>query len=894
MNRKIQKHCLVLFLLLLSVSYIRLEASPIVFELKCENLINPNAIDNTSPHFSWKIKPNKKTLFQQSYEIQVASDSVSLAKGKANLWNTGRVTSASSVMIPYNGFLLFPRSISYWRVRVWDNNGNKSDWSPISRFGIGITENDMQGSYIGLPASAGDIGSPLLRKKFSMDKKGITSLLHVNSLGYHEVYINGKKVNDDVLSPAVSQLNKRSIITTYDITPYLNKGENDLVIWLAKGWYKKSTFGATYDGPLVKIELNTYEKGNRNILLTSDSSWKGCETGYSDTEAWRPLNFGGERVIKSKVPSNFSSNSMDKMKWYPVAEVEVSDMIATPEMTEPNRIHETLTPKTITKLGDNTWLIDMGRALTGWFEIRLPQLPAGHEVKIEYTDYIDKEGKFQDQAQIDYYIAAGEGDELFRNKFNHHAFQYARISNLPTKPNKEDVKAHFIHTDFKTASSFECSDADLNAIHDMIQYTMKCLSFGGYMVDCPHLERLGYGGDGNSSAKAFQTMYDVAPLFTNWMHAWEDVIQEDGGLPHVAPNPYGGGGGPYWCGFVVMAPWQTYVNYNDKRLIERYYPMMKKWMGYVEKYTVDGLLKPWPNTDYRGWYLGDWLTPSGVDGGAESSVNLVNNCFISDCLAKMEKIAIVLGKQDEAKEYASKRKELNKLIHSTYYDAENKTYSTSSQLDLSYPMLTGITPQPLFDEMKKKLFAETRDKRNGHIGVGLVGVPILTQWAVNNNAVDFIYTMLKKRDYPGYLYMIDNGASTTWEYWSGERSRIHNCYNGIGSWFYEAVGGIRVDEDSPGYKHVYIDPQIPEGVTWAKTTKETPYGTISVNWNLESDVLQLDIVLPPNTKATVMLPENTKEYLLNGKKHRKVRNTLINNGDNRLSITLDNKQLRYD
>lgn len=863
-----------------------LSASTIVFDLKCENLVKPNAIDNTTPHFSWKLKSEKGKLFQHYYEIQVASDSTSLTAGKANLWSTGKVKSSASVMVPYKGKLLFSQSLCYWRVRVWDENGKASDWSPISRFGIGILDNDMKGSYIGLSGESGDVGCPILRKEFVVDNRS-TSFLHINSLGYHELYINGKKVTENVLSPAVSQLNKRSLIVTYDITPYIRTGKNDLVLWLGKGWYKETTFGAAYNGPLVKAQLDVQENGRWKTLLNTDTSWKGRPTGYNDTDTWRPHKFGGERIVRKNVPTDLSSSALDNMKWYATTEIDVPDIIATPMMTDGDKIQKIFTPKNITKLEDGIWLIDMGKALTGWFEIHLPRLPAGHEVKIEYTDYIDK-GVFQDQEQADYYIAAGSGDEYFCNKFNHHAFQYIKISSLPVQPQKEDIKAHLIHTDYNTASSFECSDSDLNAIHDMIQYTMQCLTFGGYMVDCPHFERLGYGGDGNSSTEAFQTMYDVSPLYTNWMQAWGDVMREDGSLPHVAPNPYSAGGGPYWCGFVIMAPWHTYVNYNDSRLLERHYPLMKEWLKYVEKHTVDGLLKPWPNTDYRNWYLGDWIAPKGVDVSDESSVTLVNNCFISECYATMEKIAILLGEKDDAKLYASKRKDLNQLIHSTFYNSQKGTYATSSQLDLTYPMLAEVTPPAVYETVKNSLFKETIEKMNGHIGVGLVGVPILTRWATENKAADFIYTMLKKRDYPGYLYMIDNGASTTWEYWSAERSRIHNCYNGIGTWFYQAVGGIRIDEDNPGYKHVYIEPQIPTGVTWAKTTKESPYGTIAVNWHLESGILNIEVILPPGTKGTVILPDNTKEYQLNGKKYQPVKSTLVNNGVNRFSISLKN------
>lgn len=211
------------------------------------------------------------------------------------------------------------------------------------------------------------------------------------------------------------------------------------------------------------------------------------------------------------------------------------------------------------------------------------------------------------------------------------------------------MKSLQIYGDYKQTATFECSDADLNAIHQMIQYTMKCLTFSGYMVDCPHLERAGYGGDGNSSTMSLQTMYDVAPTFENWVQTWGDSMREGGSLPHVGPNPGAGGGGPYWCGFFVQAPWRTYVNYNDPRLIEKYYSQMKEWFKYVDKYTVDGLLKRWPDTKYRDWYLGDWLAPMGVDAGNQASVDLVSNCFISECLSTMYKTAITLGKEKRRK-----------------------------------------------------------------------------------------------------------------------------------------------------------------------------------------------------------------------------------------------------
>jgi alpha-L-rhamnosidase len=292
---------------------------------------------------------------------------------------------------------------------------------------------------------------------------------------------------------------------------------------------------------------------------------------------------------------------------------------------------------------------------------------------------------------------------------------------------------------------------------------------------------------------------------------------------------------------------------------------MQQWLGYVAKYSPDGLLQPWPDTDYRGWYLGDWAVPEGVNQKDKSSVDLVNNCVISECFETMGKIAKVLGKTDDEKKYSGQNVQLKQLIHQTFFDSTKNNYGSGSQIDLTYPLLRQIVPEPLISSVTDSLYTVIKIKHNGNIACGLVGIPVFTEWAIKNHAVELFYTMLKKKDYPGYLYMMDNGATTTWEHWSGDRSRIHNCYNGIGSWFYQAVGGIRPDTDFPGYQQVFIDPQIPDGLTWAKTTKETPYGTVKVDWTLEKEKLNFQLEIPVGCTAKVVLPKGSEDYILNGK-----------------------------
>jgi alpha-L-rhamnosidase len=225
----------------------------------------------------------------------------------------------------------------------------------------------------------------------------------------------------------------------------------------------------------------------------------------------------------------------------------------------------------------------------------------------------------------------------------------------------------------------------------------------------------------------------------------------------------------------------------------------------------------------------------------------------------MERIANVLGKPEDARLYASKKLQLQEKIHETFFDDATNTYATGTQIDLAFPMIAGVVPANKLEAVENSLYHETKVTWDGHLATGLVGLPVLTEWGVENNAADFMYSMLKKRDYPGFLYMIDNGATTTWEHWDGARSRIHNCYNGIGSWFYQAVGGIRKVENVPAYRKVRIQPQIPDGVTWANTSQETPYGKLMVNWTVNDNQLETELEIPVGAEAEMILPTGDME-----------------------------------
>ncbi|MBR4505902.1 MAG: family 78 glycoside hydrolase catalytic domain [Bacteroidales bacterium] len=700
--------------------------------------------------------------------------------------------------------------------------------------------------------------TPMLRKTFTVtasdlehyDFQTLQFTVDVTSLGYHELYINGTKVGDYVLQPAVSQLDKRVLKVTYDIKPYIHEGDNEIMLWLGQGW------GRIYGTPAVaKAEVircvSDGECGLLYMLAWTDSTWEASPSGYSYTDNWQPLHFGGERL-----------DARVKPDWRHASVYDAKDIIVSCQEFEGNRIVDVLEPKTIQLLADGSTLLDFGRVVTGWFDaIFHPVTPKGQEIVIEYLDHLDAKPPFTEK---DIYIADGGAYHHFCNRFHTHTFRYVHITGAGRfESHYQALQISAVDPD--SGATFSCSDSRLNAIHDMVKYTLSCLTFSGYMVDCPHIERMGYGGDGNSSTMTLQTLWNVSDIYANWLTAWGDaqltsstkdgVLVEnldEGDLPYVAPA-FRTGGGPYWSGFIIKAPWRTYINYGALALIRRHYYQMKRWLRFVENHCVDDILQPWPDTERRSWFLGDWAVPEGVDKGGESVLH-VNSCFLSECLADMVQMANLLGRTTDAERFDSWRQRLNASIHRHFYHSESHTYANGTPLDQCYALLLGIPPDSATAAaVKEQLLKDCHGKYRDHIAAGLMGVPIFTEWCIRERQTDLMATILRQPDYPGYLNMINQGATTTWESWDcgrpgkEDRSRVHNCYNGIGIWFYQALAGIRPDPEHPGHKHFFIDPQPCKDVDWVKCTKPTPYGTIKV----EIVNGELAVEVPENTTATV-------------------------------------------
>jgi alpha-L-rhamnosidase len=519
-------------------------------------------------------------------------------------------------------------------------------------------------------------------------------------------------------------------------------------------------------------------------------------------------------------------------------------------MVEPNRRLETLEPVEIKPQGPNAFRVDMGRNYAGWFEIRMKGTP-GKKITFQFAERPEQAETYGQRSE---FILGSGGEGVFCHRFNYSAFRWVTIDGLETAPRKEDIRGYLITTDTARSSRFECSDAYLNRLYETTFWTFRSLSLGGYTVDCPHRERFGYGGDAHATMETALMNFGMGAFYTKWLVDWRDLQRPDGDIPYTAPT-YFGGGGPAWSGVCVTLPWQVYLHYGDRRILQESYPAMQRWIAFLQTKSKNHLLEKWGGI----WdFLGDWVPPGKGQNPEERvdehSTLFFNNCYYLDNMATVTKVAELLGKNQEADAYRQEAKEIALALQREFFKPDDHSYANGDQLYEAMPLLMGVTPEALQPDVMKRLEQEILVNKKGHIDTGTHGTYYLIKLLVERNRNDLIFQMANQRTYPGWGYMLDRGATTLWEQWDGQNSLLHSTFVSIGSWFLDGIAGIRLDPAQPGYKHFMIRPGIVGNLAWAKGEYDSPYGTIRSEWRLSDGRLILNIDVPPNTTATVVVP----------------------------------------
>lgn len=860
--------------LCLFLQIVTVKAQTQVTNLTVESLTNPLGIDNPKPHFSWQLISTQRNTMQVAYEIKVAESENGFNKNL--LWTTGKVTSDQSLHIPYDGKALESGKRYYWQVRIWDNKGKTTSWSGISYWQMGLLkEEDWQAKWIS-PAykEEEERPSPLLRKEFSISKKIKSATAYITAHGLYEAKINGKKVGDKYFTPGWTSYKKRLQYQVYDVTDMFKTGNNAIAVMLGNGWYRgyfslgnfKDIYGSDIS---LLLQLNiTYTDGSTEIVK-SDSSWK------SSTGAVRSSNIYAGEVIDARLEkSGWEMAGFNDSDWSGTIEQSFPKNTLIGTYNESVTKHEKFTPKKIFTTPKGEQIIDFGQNLVGWVTLKVKGQP-GQKITVSHAEVLDKEGNFYTEnlriakAQ-DIYILKGGKEETFEPHFTWHGFRYVKIEGYPGELKPEDFEACALYSNIEKTGSFTTSNELINQLQHNIEWGLKG-NFVDVPTDCPQRdERLGWTGDAQVFFRTASFLRGVNNFFVKWMKDLQADQFPDGSVTHVVPNVLADfeRGSSGWGDVATIIPWDMYVAYGDKRILETQYPSMKNWVNYIQSQSKNNLWQ-------QGRHFGDWLFYNVQDDlfgdSAITNKYLIAQCFYAHSVQLLINAAEVLEKTDDVREYNSLLEEIKEAFLNEYTTANGATVSdtqTSYVLALQFDML----PEKLRKQAADRL-ADNIKRYNTHLTTGFLGTPYLCHVLSRFNYTDLAFELLLQKTYPSWLYPVTKDATTIWERWDGIKpdgtfenpemnSFNHYAYGAIGDWMYRVVAGLDVEGNGVGYKKIRIHPHVGGDFTYVSADYKTPYGKLFSYWEIKGNKLNLKTEIPVNTTAYINIPAASLEGVL--------------------------------
>lgn len=837
-----------------------LPAQVSVTGLLTENMTDPVGIDAAQPRFSWQLVSDKRNTVQTAYEIRVA-------EGTRPVWNSGRVNSDQSVHILYAGETLASGRDYNWQVRVWDNGGKRSAWSPVAKFRTGILGKEGWKAKWIEPGYAEDTvmrPSPMMRKEFTVSGKIIRATAYITAHGLYEAELNGKRIGDAFFTPGWTSYGKRLQYQAYDVTQLLKNGTNAIGVMLGNGWYRGNIgFSSSFNfygsdiALLCQIDITLSDGSTESII--SDGSWKSSTGAVRYSEIYH-----GEIYDARMEKKGWTLPGYDDTGWDGVKETAHSMDVLIATQNEPVKKHETFVPVEIMETPAGDQVIDFGQNLVGWVEMRV-RGNAGDSVILSHAEVLDRDGNFytanlRSAKARDIYVLKGDGEELWEPRFTWHGFRYLKVEGYPGKLTPEDFTAVALYSAMKPTGTFVTSDSLINRLQHNIQWGQKG-NFLDVPTDCPQRdERLGWTGDAQAFSRTAAFNMNVNSFFAKWLKDVE-ADQVDGKVPHVVPNILGAGSvnSTGWADVATIAPWNIYLAYGDRQLLEQQYGSMKAYVESIRNTARDDL---WNS----GFHYGDWLfyRPDDDNSGmaAVTDKYLIAQCFYANSVRLLIKAANVLGERDDADEYSKLLGRVRDAFMKEYVTPNGRLVSgtqTAYVLALNFDML----PAELREQAASRLAENIRSY--GHLTTGFLGTPYLCHVLSRFGYTDLAYELLMRKKYPSWLYPVTMGATTIWERWDGQKpngtfqtpgmnSFNHYAYGAIGDWMYRVVAGLDTREDGPGYKKITIKPHIGGGLTSVSATLRTYYGLLGCSWRVNKENFEMDVIIPANTSATVWIP----------------------------------------
>ena len=830
----------------------------LVEHLRCEYLNNPLGIDSAKPRLGWEVvAQGTRGIKQVAYQVLVASSEEILKQNTGDLWDSGKVASDRSIQIVYGGKPLVSRQSCFWKVKVWSIshlNPVESAWSKSASFEMGLLEPDSwKAKWIGLGGPTGYQASPLLRKEVDVTGKIKRARVYMSGLGWSELYINGKKVSKDVLSPGLTDYSQEIQYCTYDVTTLLGQGVNAIGMMLGNGWFAADKLlgkkGFWEDRPQAILQMTiTYDDGSEKHFF-SDETWK-VATG--------PILFNqkkiGEVYDARLEKSLWNTAGYDDGRWSQASAAPVPTGRLVCRTIPPMKVQETLRPIKLTLERNGGWLFEFDRYFSGWVRLNVKGKP-GTTITLNHED-----------GEKDVYILKGAPEgEVYEPRFALHGVRNVRVMGIEGKPTLNTLDGRDVYSDVDLLGRFTCSNELLNKIHENIQRSLK-VGLKGFILDALHREPIAY----NEPASIFgslSTRKCMPDLWTGFARSIQLAGSANGDLSDIVPRLPGmkrrsdvSQNASY-----PMLIWYLYECYGDERLLEQHYPTVKAWVDFIGRQLTEEPAR----IVKKGW-LGEHMLPKrGAPGwdfiSTETPKELIWTCFYYQNARLLSNMSRVLGKKEDERCYTALAEEIRAAVNKTWLDAATGHYATQSQTSEILPLAIGIVPQENRKKLVENIARTITDTDGGKFRVGHAGLPGFMESLVENGLGEIVYKTVNTTEFPGWGYMISEGATTVWEGWSlsngtYKREESMTMLTGVCRFLYEGIAGIQEPdfygnrEFEPGYGVIRIRPHVLGDLTNASASIKTIRGIVSSGWKKTGNSLVLSVTLPGNIAGRVSVP----------------------------------------
>jgi alpha-L-rhamnosidase len=846
---------------------------PITVEnLRCEYLTNPLGIETSIPRLSWMLQGTGFGTRQSAYQVQMAASAATLEEGGA-FWDSGKVVSDQSIQVSYGGRPLVSREQVFWRVRAWDGDDVPSPWSETAWFEMGLLSPvDWVAEWIEEPSTEDRSGAaPLFRREFHVEGQVARARAYVCGLGYHEFYLNGEKVGENVLDPAQTDYRKRALYVVHDITHLLREGDNAAGLWVGDGWFNQTKmYGHQAYGTPCAIAQIEITLGDGTVqMVGTDAQWRAGHGPVLDNN----VHLGETYDARLELPG-WASPGFDDTAWPPAATRNSPTESLQAQMMPGIRRIEEIRPVAITEPEAGVHIVDMGQNFAGWAMLRV-RGDEGQRIHLRFAEVLAPDGSLDPRStaipQADTYICRGDGLETWEPRFTYHGFRYVELTGLSEPPDLDTLTGVVVHSAVRPIGTFTCSDPMLNRIHETALWTQRS-NLHGVPTDNPHRERCGWLGDAHVVAEMTLFNFDT-PLF--WAKYVRDI--ETSLIGGVAPTyvaPGQGNPGPAsadWASALIQLPWYVYLFHGDKSLIAEHYDSCARWLEEVRSNLLD------EDLIHRqvGWNkgLGDWIPPGGKDK-IDTPVPLTSTAYVYFDHVLMERMARALDKPEDARFYADFAARQQHGFNAAFYDPQNHTYG--SQTANALALYLGLVPGGDKEKVAQRLAHYVSEKAGGHLTTGILGTRYLFGQLSRFGHGDVAVGILQKEDYPSIGHLFNLGATTLWEHW-GEQSepgvlmpedgRNQAMRGSFDAWFFDGLCGIQPDPAQPGFKHFFVRPSFAGNLSHASVEYESPHGTIRSSWRRDAAGASCNVTVPANTTATIVPPECAFDTLLvNGRK----------------------------